>query len=101
MCQFYLPGCRRCLFFQLIYGNLWRVFHRRGGSEISPFCAACWPGIVIYPVSSEVSSSVLPDGTAFVLRLHILHWRGMPSTIMVCGLITSVTIPSWNLDVHR
>ena len=99
-------------------GNLRRVLIRKGGSEVSPFCAACRPGIVIYPVLSEVSSSVPPDGIAFVqgrtssssvppdgmafVRGRTsFTWRGTPSTITVCGLIISVTVSSWNLDMHR
>ena len=46
-------------------GNLQCVLLHKGGSEVSPFYAACRPGIAIYPVSSEVSSSVPPDGMAF------------------------------------
>ena len=99
-------------------GHLRRVLRRKGGSDVSPFCAACRPSIVIYPVSSEVSSSILPNGMAFVRgRMSSLSvppdgmafvrgrtsfiWRGTPLTITVCGLILSVTVPSWNLEVHR
>ena len=64
------------------------MLHRKGSSEVSPFCAACRPGIVIYPVSSEVSSSVPPDGMAFIRGRMSFTCRGTPSTLTVCGLTT-------------
>ena len=69
-------------------GNLQHVLHHKSSSEVSPFCAACRPGIVIYPLSSEVSSSVPPDRMAFVRGRTSFICRGMPSTITVCRLIT-------------